>query len=123
MNAQGFDAIARRLVAAGSRRHALAAVGGTLAAALLGGRRASAQDGTVEPAATCDLRLERCGDDRDCCESRGSDQIACDRLSQDCDRSNLDGDRCCGRKNDTCADDCDCCRNYRCNNRNRCERR
>ena len=77
MDDQVFDALVRRLVAARSRRQALATFGGgALTPALMGlGRQdVEAQDGSV---VGCRGRLEICQEVGDCCGIDSQREIEC----------------------------------------------
>jgi hypothetical protein len=116
---QVFDALARRLAGARSRRQAIATLGGgALTAALVGlGRQDVAAQ--VDAAAQCRAHLERCQDVTECCAFDSDRRIECSRVSRRCDRNALDRHRCVGGRGYKCGDDCDCakgclCRGNRC---------
>ena len=110
---QVFDALARRLAGARSRRQALATFGGgALSAALIAlGRHDVAAQVDAEG---CRTRLEYCDDVSQCCGAADNEnEIECSRVSRRC-RKNLNRKRCVGSRGARCGNNCDCARGLRC---------
>lgn len=114
MDGTRFDDLVRGAAGSRSRRAALKALGGGIAASAFAGlglRSATAQE--ISPEACIELR-RKCERASQCC---GGDRFVCDEITNRCDRSKLRRkDRCCGNDDAECKDNCDCCVDHKCIN-------